>query len=157
MWERWDSYSHIAGFGDAEMNSFNHYAYGAIGEWLYRNIAGIQPDAPGYKQIRIAPEPDARFSFVKAHYETPYGLVRVEWNLSGNQLILCGEIPFNTSAQVIVPRGFEVCLLQGASVRQESDRGLQLGSGTFRLDCLAAGCGESPSIEGSMQGEEVCL
>jgi alpha-L-rhamnosidase len=57
MWERWNSYSHADGFGDAGMNSFNHYAYGAIGQWLYETVAGLAPLEPGYKAFSVAPEP----------------------------------------------------------------------------------------------------
>jgi alpha-L-rhamnosidase len=59
MWERWNSYSHADGFGDAGMNSFNHYAYGAIGQWMYERIAGLAPDPaqPGYKHFFIQPQP----------------------------------------------------------------------------------------------------
>ena len=95
FWERWNSYTNEAGFGDASMNSFNHYAYGAICEWLYRCMAGIAPseDAPGFKKIVFKPCPDTR-SYIpygqervqsaKATYQSPYGLISAEWKIDGD-------------------------------------------------------------------------
>lgn len=84
MWERWNSYSREAGFGDAGMNSFNHYAYGAIGQWLYKSVAGIWRDesAPGYKNIIFNPKPGGGFTFASATHETPYGFAASSWKLS---------------------------------------------------------------------------
>ena len=73
MWERWNSYSHADGFGDAGMNSFNHYAYGAIGQWMYERIAGLAPDPehPGYKRFFIQPLPGGPLTHAAAELETP--------------------------------------------------------------------------------------
>lgn len=59
MWERWDSITPDGGFQDAGMNSFNHYAYGSVGEWMYANIAGIAPGGPGFREITVRPRPGA--------------------------------------------------------------------------------------------------
>ncbi len=103
MWERWNSYSHKDGFGKVSMNSFNHYAYGAIGQWMYERIAGLQALEPGYKKILIAPIPGGPLHFAKATYQSPYGLVMSEWKKSGQVLDLSFVIPSNTSALVKVP------------------------------------------------------
>jgi alpha-L-rhamnosidase len=82
---------------DPSMISFNHYAYGAVIDWVYRNVAGIAPDIhePGYKRILFAPRPAQGFSFAKADILTPYGLATIDWKLVNGEF----------QAQVIVPFG----------------------------------------------------
>ncbi len=103
MWERWNSYSHADGFGDVEMNSFNHYAYGAIGQWMYERIAGISPLEPGYKKIRIAPVPGGPLKFAEASYHSMYGEISSRWKKMDNGLELNVTIPPNTTAQIEIP------------------------------------------------------
>nr|MCU0750905.1 glycoside hydrolase family 78 protein [Akkermansiaceae bacterium] len=81
MWERWNSYSHENGFGDAGMNSFNHYAYGAIGQWMHERIAGLAPDTaqPGYKHFFIQPAPGGPLTSARAELMTPYGKASSAW------------------------------------------------------------------------------
>ncbi len=103
MWERWNSYSHEDGFGDAGMNSFNHYAYGAIGQWLYESIGGISPLEPGYKKILIAPVPGKQLEFAKAEYNSIYGTISSGWKKIDHGLELEVTIPPNTTAKVLIP------------------------------------------------------
>jgi len=103
MWERWNSYSHTEGFGDAGMNSFNHYAYGAIGQWFYEGIAGIIPLEPGYKRILIAPTPGKQLVFANAEYNSVYGKIESNWKKRGLGLELEVTIPPNTKAEVVIP------------------------------------------------------
>ena len=105
MWERWNSYSHKAGFGDASMNSFNHYAYGAIGQWLYKSVAGIWRDesAPGYKNIIFNPKPGGGFTFASATHETPYGFAASSWKLSDGVMEWQITIPPNSTGTVVFP------------------------------------------------------
>lgn len=103
MWERWNSYSHEDGFGDAAMNSFNHYAYGAIGEWMYERIAGISPQQPGYKRILIAPTPGGPLQSANAEYDSVYGRIASAWRKSAGRLELKVTVPPNTTAQVVIP------------------------------------------------------
>lgn len=105
MWERWNSYSHKAGFGDAGMNSFNHYAYGAIGQWLYKSVAGIWRDesAPGYKNIIFNPKPGGGFTFASATHETPYGFAASSWKLSDGVMEWQITIPPNSTGTVVFP------------------------------------------------------
>jgi alpha-L-rhamnosidase len=105
LWERWNSYSHEEGFGKASMNSFNHYAYGAIGEWLYESVAGLQAAQPGYRRMRIAPRPMPQLTRAEARLETPYGLARSAWQIEGGKLNLSITIPPNTGAEVVWPDG----------------------------------------------------
>lgn len=105
MWERWNSYSHEDGFGKASMNSFNHYAYGAIGQWMYERVAGLSPDPahPGYKHFFIRPLVGGRLEWASAALETPYGPAKSAWKLDGNTLIIEAIVPPNTTATVVFP------------------------------------------------------
>lgn len=103
IWERWNSYSREEGFGNAGMNSFNHYAYGAVGRWMYERIAGISPLLPGYKKIRIAPYPGKFLTSAKGEYDSPYGRIVSEWSIKRNRLRQYIVIPPNTTAQILIP------------------------------------------------------
>src|SRR5690606_16678553 len=83
IWERWNSIMPDGSFGDVNMNSFNHYAYGAVGNWMYRTIAGIQPDPdhPGYKHFVVAPKPGGGLTSARATYESKYGTIASAWRL----------------------------------------------------------------------------
>ncbi len=107
MWERWNSYSHTDGFGDAGMNSFNHYAYGAVGEWMYSVIGGIDTLEPGYKKILIRPQPGGDITWAKTSLKSPYGMIATDWNLNGSTFELSVEIPPNTTAVIQLPDGQE--------------------------------------------------
>lgn len=106
IWERWDGQKPDGSLQDKGMNSFNHYAYGAIGEWMYRVMAGIELDttAPGYKHILIQPQPGGGFSNVKASHKTMYGRVSSRWTLKDSKFELFVEIPANTKATVRLPK-----------------------------------------------------
>jgi alpha-L-rhamnosidase len=87
------------------MNSFNHYAYGAIGAWLYAHVAGIQAAEPGYKKIRIAPQPGGGLTWAKATLNTLYGKISSDWKLEGDALSLTVTVPPNTTCEVVLPGG----------------------------------------------------
>ncbi|WP_159951691.1 family 78 glycoside hydrolase catalytic domain [Polaribacter septentrionalilitoris] len=103
IWERWNSYSKAEGFNPQNMNSLNHYAYGAIGEWMYERIAGIAPLEAGYKTIKIAPVPRSPLTSASANLDTPYGKVSSSWEIKGDKLQLQIVVPPNTKAKVTVP------------------------------------------------------
>ena len=107
MWERWNSYSHEHGFGDVKMNSFNHYAYGAIGQWMYERIAGLAPDPanPGYKHFFIRPLLIDQLDSARADLETPFGQASSGWVKQDRQLSLHVEVPPNTTATLLFPDG----------------------------------------------------
>ena len=102
MWERWDGIRPDSSFEDPGMNSFNHYAFGAVGEWMYRIIGGIDgdPRAPGYRRSRIAPRPGASLTHARASLETPYGTLTSAWQRNGQRFDLAVTVPPNTSAEV---------------------------------------------------------
>ena len=105
IWERWDGQKPDSSFQTAGMNSFNHYAYGAIGDWMYRVIAGIDTEesAPGYKRIRIMPHIGGNFTEVKADYKSNYGMISSHWRSGDNKPQLQVEIPANTVARIYLP------------------------------------------------------
>lgn len=105
MWERWNSYSHADGFGDASMNSYNHYAYGAIGQFMYERVAGLSPDpnSPGYKHFFVRPLLGGPLEFAKAELETGYGTAVSGWATKGDMIEMEIVVPPNTTATVQFP------------------------------------------------------
>jgi alpha-L-rhamnosidase len=103
IWERWDGQKIDSTFQDVGMNSFNHYAYGAIGDWMYRVVAGIELGKTGYKHILIQPQPTPRLTFAKAHFESNYGRIESNWERKDGKMRLNVRIPPNTTATITLP------------------------------------------------------
>ena len=105
VWERWNSYTKKDGFGPVGMNSFNHYAYGAVLAWMYKTMAGIaaDPKAPGFRNVVMAPVPDRRLGFVKAAYRSAAGLIRSEWRYAGDTWVWTFTVPTGATADVTLP------------------------------------------------------
>ena len=105
IWERWDGIKPDGTFQDVGMNSFNHYAYGAVGNWLYTQVAGLQidPENPGYKHIIIQPLLSDQLTFAKATYQSLYGKVVSHWQQDEESIQLNVTIPANTTAQIAIP------------------------------------------------------
>lgn len=110
IWERWDGQKPDGTFQNVGMNSFNHYAYGAIGEWLYTYIGGIKIDEenPGYKHFYLAPHPGGGLTNAKVEFETMYGKIKSDWKIEADNFIYEVEVPANTTATVILPNTKEV-------------------------------------------------
>jgi alpha-L-rhamnosidase len=102
MWERWDGIRPDSSFEDPGMNSFNHYAFGAVGDWMYQNIGGIDvdPTGPGYRRSRIAPRLGAGLTSATTSLETVYGTLSSSWKRDGQRFVLDLTVPANTSAEV---------------------------------------------------------
>jgi len=105
IWERWDGVKPDSTFETPTMNSFNHYAYGAIGDWMYRVVAGIDTDedGPGYKKIRIKPHLTDSLTYANADLKTYYGTVSSHWKRNSDNVELNIDIPANTKATVYIP------------------------------------------------------
>ena len=105
IWERWDGIKPDGTFQSASMNSFNHYAYGAIGEWMYRVVAGIGLDEkqPAYKHIVFQPHPGGGLTSAKASVQSMYGEVAAGWNIAEGKMTLTVEVPPNATATVLLP------------------------------------------------------
>ncbi|WP_158827572.1 glycoside hydrolase family 78 protein [Mucilaginibacter lacusdianchii] len=123
IWERWDGLKPDGSFQTISMNSFNHYSYGAIGDWMYKNITGINPGASssGYKNIIIAPKPGGKLTHATAELETVYGAIKSSWTMDNGLFKLNVSVPCNTTAIVILPDGN----------RHET------GSGDYHFECKA--------------------
>jgi alpha-L-rhamnosidase len=129
IWERWDGQKPDGSFQDPGMNSFNHYAYGAVGDWMYEVVAGIDIDfaAPGYRRILIQPQPGGGLTHVKARHATMYGGVATDWQISDNQFRLAVDIPANTSATVRLPKAVLDKVSESGNSLTESFKGTQVG------------------------------
>ncbi len=103
IWERWDGQKTDSTFQDPGMNSFNHYAYGAIGDWMYRVSAGIETMEPGYRNLLIQPHPSDKIKYSKASFESPYGQVASGWERKDGKVLITVRIPANTKATICLP------------------------------------------------------
>ena len=143
IWERWDGQKPDGTFQDVGMNSFNHYAYGAIGEWLYRYVAGIDIDQsnPGYKHILLAPHPGGGLTNANAEFTSLYGKVKSDWKLEGNDFVYEVTVPANTTATVTLPgaKSAQVTLntqplfgsIKESLKQNDKDVSLNIGSGNY--------------------------
>jgi alpha-L-rhamnosidase len=118
LWERWDGWTAERGFQSPWMNSFNHYAFGAVGEWLYRFLLGIdqEPGTAGFSQLLIRPHPGGSLSWARGSYCSVRGPVATGWERSGDRFDFRVELPPNVSASVRIPSG------QAAEVRDNAGR-----------------------------------
>lgn len=109
IWERWNSYTIEKGMAPNGMNSFNHYAYGCVCQWIWQTVAGINADImqPGFKHIILKPVPDPRLGYLKAEYNSQAGLITSSWRYEGAQWTWTFSIPEATTATVILPDGSE--------------------------------------------------
>ena len=107
IWERWDGQKPDSSFQTPDMNSFNHYAYGAIGDWMYRNITGLDTydDGAGYKKIIVRPHPGGHLQYAQASLQTGYGKLSVQWKNDSGKFYLDVEVPPNTQASIYIPAG----------------------------------------------------
>ena len=146
IWERWDGWTAEKGFQDPGMNSFNHYSLGAVGEWLFSTVAGIDtdPDRVGFKHVLVRPLPGGGITHSKAEYESLYGRIATEWKDANGRYTLDVTIPANTRATVWVPAADGTPVTEGGKPVEQSEGVLLLrreagsavysvGSGTYRF------------------------
>jgi alpha-L-rhamnosidase len=105
IWERWDSLLEDGSINPGEMTSFNHYALGAVADWLHRVVGGLAPAAPGYKKLEIAPRPLPGLDSAATRHDTPYGPAEVSWRRADEGLTVTATVPPNTTATVLLPDG----------------------------------------------------
>jgi alpha-L-rhamnosidase len=125
IWERWDSMTPDGRVNVGQMTSFNHYAFGAVGDWLHRTVAGLAPAAPGYRRIAIGPRPGGGLEWARARHRTPYGLAEAGWRIEGSAMRVRAVVPPNTTASVMLPG------VEGAAI--------EVGSGAHEWVCEADG------------------
>lgn len=120
IWERWDGQKPDGSFQTIGMNSFNHYAYGAIGDWMYRIVGGIEIGAPGYRKVIIQPQPHDNLTYATASLESAYGLIESRWRREGTQITVAVTIPPNTTAEVWLPyAGLETVFANASSKKDQ--------------------------------------
>lgn len=129
IWERWDGWTVERGFQNPEMNSFNHYAFGAVGEWLFGYLCGIEPLSPGYAKIRVWPRPGAPLSEAAAVFRSPAGLIACAWRKEERGFRLRARIPHGATAEILLPAG-------DPGAVTESGRALGKASGVRNLEPL---------------------
>lgn len=105
VWERWNSVLDDGHLSGTSMNSLNHYSFGAVVQFLYRDVMGLQPLSPGFRRARIAPLVRAEMRSFDGSYRSPYGVYRCRWELNGNNWKFFVEIPFGCTAQIVLPNG----------------------------------------------------
>jgi alpha-L-rhamnosidase len=147
IWERWDGWTEERGFQSPNMNSFNHYSLGSVGEWLYRYVAGIdqEPRSSGYKHIVIRPHPGGGLTSARAEYDSVRGRIASEWETVDGVFRLRATVPANTTATVRVPAR------DGGAIT-ESDHPLEQAEG---VELLRLGDGEAVVAVGSGRYEFV--
>ena len=114
IWERWDSMLPDGSINPGQMTSFNHYALGAVADWLHKVVAGIDALEPGFGRIRIAPQPGGGLSYAKSSLITPHGEVSSSWQVEGDQLTLDVVVPNGSTAEVQLP-GRDAEVVSGGS------------------------------------------
>jgi alpha-L-rhamnosidase len=146
IWERWDGIKPDSSFETPSMNSYNHYSYGAIGDWMYRVVAGLDTydDAPGYRHSRIMPHPADALTQAQAALETYYGKLSVNWKTEPDRLDLDVEVPANTTCSLFIPGQDPATILESGKPLAEvhevqlkrSSEGyveLEIGSGKYHF------------------------
>lgn len=106
IWERWDGYVKGRGFQDPGMNSFNHWAFGSVGEWMMEAIIGIRPGEPGWRKFRIRPEVGGGLTWAKGRFDAPPGRIAVAWSVADDRLTIQVEVPDGTEAEFTPPPGW---------------------------------------------------
>lgn len=130
VWERWDSMLPDGRINPGEMTSFNHYALGAVADWLHGTVGGISPLEPGWRVVRVRPVPGGNLTSAEASFEGPYGRVACEWTLRDGRFQMTVTVPPNCTAVVTLPSETRATFLG------EEEASKTVGSGTHRFECV---------------------
>ena len=113
MWEHWNGIKEDGSFWSTAMNSFNHYAYGAVGDWLYGVVAGVKITEPAYAAVKLEPKPCERLGFVRCAIDTPQGKLESNWYYTGEHIRFEFSVPKTTTAQIVLPNGYTTAVSGG--------------------------------------------
>jgi alpha-L-rhamnosidase len=105
VWERWDSMLPDGSINPGQMTSFNHYALGAVADWMHRVVGGIAPGEPGYRTVRVAPRPGGGLTWATTSLDTRHGWVVVEWRVTDGELQVDLSVPDGVTAEIDLPDG----------------------------------------------------
>jgi alpha-L-rhamnosidase len=152
IWERWNSYTKDKGFGgdqNAQMNSFSHYSFGAVCEWMFQSLAGIDTDGPGFRKLILHPLPPGTMSnpdrapvrWVRAHYDSHQGRIDSAWKWEGGQFELNVTIPANVTATVYVPTSDAAKVMESGKLLGRT-KGIKILSNRDELMVLEVGSGK---------------
>jgi alpha-L-rhamnosidase len=144
IWERWDGWTPEKGFEDPGMNSFAHYAFGAVYQWMAETIGGIRSAAPGFGKIEFAPKPGGSVEWAKVGYDSIRGPIASEWRFDGERILLDVTVPPNTTAMLHVPTSDPFSVLEGdkavvhstgvrVAKNSPDETILELGSGSYHF------------------------
>jgi alpha-L-rhamnosidase len=120
VWERWDSMLPDGSINPGEMTSFNHYALGAVADWMHRVVGGLASAAPGYARVRIAPQPGGGLTWATTSLLTPYGEVRVAWEIVDGELTVQADLPEGVTAELALPGSDTEIVTGGQSVSRST-------------------------------------
>ncbi len=137
VWEHWDGIKPDGTMWSSDMNSFNHYAYGAVGDWLYRVVLGIEADEhkPGFQHIRIQPQTDKAISYAEGAYQSIYGEIAVRWEKENGRTKLTVHIPVNTRATILLEQGAEdICAEEICFEKKNGKYQAECGSGDWMVE-----------------------
>ena len=140
MWERWDGWTPEGGFNDAGMNSYNHYAYGAVGEWMYARVAGIDldPQNPAYRHVVVRPIPGGGLTYARASLHSLYGRIESGWRIEGDTITLDVTVPPNGTATITVPTSDPASIQEAGGATATADgRIFEVGAGSYRFTAKA--------------------
>jgi alpha-L-rhamnosidase len=138
IWERWNSYIKGKGVHEPTMNSFSHYAFGAVCEWMFSELAGIDRAAPGFDKVKISPRPTGTITRASAAMETRHGGLSCSWKIENGTFTADVVVPPNTTAEITLPVKGEVSeggkpAKEAAGIREATGNRLVAGSGTYRF------------------------
>ena len=137
VWEHWDGLKPDGTMWSPDMNSFNHYSYGSVGDWMYKDIGGlcVEEAAPGYKHFTIRPRMDSRIGWAELRYDSIYGQILSRWDRSGSAVSLKISVPANTGARVVLEDA--LCITATGGLNFSQDGGAlcaDAGSGTYIIN-----------------------
>jgi len=143
IWERWNGWTEKEGFFNPQMNSFNHYSLGSVGEWLFRHVAGIEldPEVCGFQRFVLRPCIGPGLDFARANYHTMHGEIASGWKRAGKQLTWTIRVPANTTARVHVPSEPGTAVTEGGGPIEKAD-GVRVAGREGKFLVCEAGSGE---------------
>ena len=141
VWERWNSMREDGSFGPVSMNSFNHYAFGSIVQWLYQYVTGIRPleDGPGFRHFLLQPMPNSMLQHAEASLDSPYGRIESAWKLEDDTIELTFTVPFGATAEIILPDTENAQVLENSAPITCPDGHITRGSGQWTYRYMHSG------------------
>lgn len=138
IWERWNGWTPNEGFADPGMNSFAHYSFGAVCQWMFENIGGIQTEGPAFKHILLKPEPGGKLTWAKTNYRSIRGTIQTDWEVKDSTFHCCVTIPPNTTATLYLRAVAKESVYESGKMLQETNGILsmsyQAGTMVIKLD-----------------------